>query len=61
MYFGFAFLYLLALGFYVLAWAFSRKSAAPIRGLHADHAGQQCSLISLSSGNLIHAVLWRKR
>jgi hypothetical protein len=28
MYFGFAFLYLLALGFYVLAWAFSRKSAA---------------------------------
>ncbi|MEA2896375.1 MAG: hypothetical protein QOJ84_1990 [Bradyrhizobium sp.] len=31
MYFGFAFLYLLALGFYVLAWAFSQKSAAPIR------------------------------
>ena len=31
MYFGFAFLYLLALGFYVLAWAFSRKSASPIR------------------------------
>ena len=27
MYFGFAFLYLLALGFYVLAWAFSWKSA----------------------------------
>jgi hypothetical protein len=26
MYFGFAFLYLLALGFYSLAWAFSRKS-----------------------------------
>jgi SAM-dependent methyltransferase len=26
MYFGFAFLYLLALGFYVLAWAFSRRS-----------------------------------
>jgi hypothetical protein len=26
MYFGFAFLYLLALGFYALAWAFSRKS-----------------------------------
>jgi SAM-dependent methyltransferase len=31
MYFGFAFLYLLALGFYVLAWAFSWKSASPIR------------------------------
>jgi SAM-dependent methyltransferase len=31
MYFGFAFLYLLALGFYGLAWAFSWKSAAPIR------------------------------
>ena len=28
MYFGFAFLYLLALGFYFLAWAFSRKSWA---------------------------------
>ncbi len=28
MYFGFAFLYLLALGFYVLAWAFSRKASA---------------------------------
>lgn len=28
MYFGFAFLYLLAFGFYALAWAFSRKSAA---------------------------------
>ena len=27
MYFGFAFLYLLALGFYSLAWVFSRKSA----------------------------------
>ena len=27
MYFGFAFLYLLALGFYVLAWAFSWKSS----------------------------------
>ena len=31
MYFGFAFLYLLALGFYGLAWAFSWKAAAPIR------------------------------
>ncbi len=31
MYFGFAFLYLLALGFYVLAWGFSWKSATPIR------------------------------
>jgi hypothetical protein len=28
MYFGFAFLYLLALGFYLLAWAFSRTSWA---------------------------------
>ena len=28
MYFGFAFLYLLALGFYSLAWAFSRKSTS---------------------------------
>jgi SAM-dependent methyltransferase len=31
MYFGFAFLYLLALGFYVLAWAFSRQSIARFR------------------------------
>jgi SAM-dependent methyltransferase len=31
MYFGFAFLYLLALGFYSLAWAFSRKSPSLIR------------------------------
>jgi hypothetical protein len=30
MYFGFAFLYLLALGFYGLAWAFSWKAASPI-------------------------------
>jgi NADH:ubiquinone oxidoreductase subunit 3 (subunit A) len=30
MYFGFAFLYLLALRFYVLPWAFSRKSAAAV-------------------------------
>ena len=40
MYFGFAFLYLLALGFYVLAWAFSWKSAAPFgRGIQqpAEH------------------------
>jgi hypothetical protein len=28
MYFGFAFLYLLALGFYGLAWAFSWKSTS---------------------------------
>ena len=27
MYFGFAFLYLLALGFYFLAWAFSQSAA----------------------------------
>jgi hypothetical protein len=31
MYFGFAFLYLLALGFCFLAWSFSWKSASPIR------------------------------
>jgi hypothetical protein len=31
MYFGFAFLYLLALGFYVLAWAFSWRTASPVR------------------------------
>jgi SAM-dependent methyltransferase len=31
MYFGFAFLYLLALGFYGLAWIFSRKSTSIIR------------------------------
>ena len=29
MYFGFAFLYLLAIGFYSLAWVFSRKSTSP--------------------------------
>lgn len=34
MYFGFAFLYLLAFGFYALAWAFSRKSAAFARARH---------------------------
>jgi spermidine synthase len=35
MYFGFAFLYLLAMGFYSLAWVFSRKSVAldPIRAM----------------------------
>jgi hypothetical protein len=33
MYFGFAFLYLLALGFYSLAWAFSWKSGALKRAL----------------------------
>ena len=31
MYFGFSFLYLLALGFYVAAWAFSWKSAPAVR------------------------------
>ena len=34
MYFGFAFLYLLALGFYALAFVFSRKSAAFARARH---------------------------
>ena len=34
MYFGFAFLYLLALGFYALAFAFSRKSAPFARARH---------------------------
>ena len=34
MYFGFAFLYLLALGFYVLAFVFSRKSASFARPAH---------------------------
>jgi len=34
MYFGFAFLYLLALGFYVLAFVFSRKSASLARAAH---------------------------
>ena len=35
MYFGFAFLYLLAMGFYSLAWLFSRKSVSlnPVRAL----------------------------
>jgi hypothetical protein len=36
MYFGFAFLYLLAMGFYFLAWAFSWKSA-PGRQLRSGH------------------------
>jgi hypothetical protein len=31
MYFGFAFLYLLAFGFYSLAWAFSRNATLPVR------------------------------
>lgn len=34
MYFGFAFLYLLAFGFYALAWAFSRKSGSLARAGH---------------------------
>ena len=40
MYFGFAFLYLLALGFYVLAWAFSRKSASPVRAAAFSSAAE---------------------
>jgi spermine/spermidine synthase len=36
MYFGFAFLYLLAMGFYVLAWAFSVQPAAAARRLAAE-------------------------
>lgn len=35
MYFGFAFLYLLALGFYTLAWAFSRRPASLSRSRQA--------------------------
>jgi SAM-dependent methyltransferase len=43
MYFGFAFLYLLALGFYVLAWAFSRKSVSPIRSASLIAPGSSAS------------------
>jgi hypothetical protein len=43
MYFGFAFLYLLALGFYVLAWAFSWKSVSPIRAASLIAPGSSAS------------------
>lgn len=39
MYFGFAFLYLLAMGFYALAWAFSLEPAASARRLTAAARG----------------------
>jgi hypothetical protein len=40
MYFGFAFLYLLAMGFYALAWAFSFEPAAAARRLTAAASSQ---------------------
>jgi len=43
MYFGFAFLYLLALGFYVLAWAFSWKSASFVRAASLIAPGSSAS------------------
>jgi hypothetical protein len=36
MYFGFAFLYLLAMGFYALGWVFSLQPAATARRLTAE-------------------------
>jgi hypothetical protein len=39
MYFGFAFLYLLAMGFYALAWLFSFESAAATRRIAAAARG----------------------
>jgi spermidine synthase len=36
MYFGFAFLYLLAMGFYALAWAFSAQPATAARSIAAE-------------------------
>jgi hypothetical protein len=36
MYFGFAFLYLLAMGFYALAWVFSVQPVAAARRLAAE-------------------------
>jgi hypothetical protein len=39
MYFGFAFLYLLAMGFYALAWAFSLEPAAAVRRIVAEAPG----------------------
>jgi hypothetical protein len=44
MYFGFAFLYLLAFGFYALAWIFSRKSISPIRAGNTVGAASPMSL-----------------
>jgi spermidine synthase len=44
MYFGFAFLYLLAFGFYALAWIFSRKSMSPIRAGNTVGAASPMSL-----------------
>jgi len=40
MYFGFAFLYLLALGFYSLAWAFSRKSGTVLLETRVAHSNR---------------------
>jgi spermidine synthase len=40
MYFGFAFLYLLALGFYTLAWAFSRARPLSWKAMSLVRAGQ---------------------
>jgi len=40
MYFGFAFLYLLAIGFYALAWVFSLEPAAAARRLTAAASSQ---------------------
>jgi len=41
MYFGFAFLYLLAMGFYALAWMFSFEPAASARRLTAAASSPQ--------------------
>jgi len=39
MYFGFAFLYLLAIGFYAAAWVFSFEPAAATRRIRAATQG----------------------
>ena len=49
MYFGFAFLYLLALGFYSLAWAFSWKSGSLKRALGPFAGRVVAALTNLSA------------
>jgi spermidine synthase len=44
MYFGFAFLYLLAIGFYFLSWVFSRESAAAWMRLRPSVLGRDTAL-----------------
>ena len=52
MYFGFAFLYLLAMGFYGLAWVFSVESVVAMRRLAAAARRLVANLRELDSKSL---------